>query len=102
MRRSGLIIQAFALLLLMAVCSHATGKRGAPSPSTLAVRWELLLVHLSHHRGAPDEATEFSLDHLVERMKWSPGFGERVVAYVTRNGLAQQVDDGSLRLTDRG
>ena len=62
----------------------------------------MLLVHLSQHEGTPDEATECSLDHLGKHMKWSPGFGERVVAHLTRNGLAQQVDSTRLRLTAQG
>jgi manganese/zinc/iron transport system permease protein len=69
-------------------------------------RWqfagEMLLVHLSQHEGTPDEATECSLDHLGRHMKWSPTFGERVVAQLTRGGLVQRVDDAGLRLTGSG
>jgi manganese/zinc/iron transport system permease protein len=69
-------------------------------------RWEfageMLLVHLSQHEGTPDEAAECSLDHLSQHMKWSQAFGERVVAHLTRNGLARQVDATGLRLTDQG
>jgi manganese/zinc/iron transport system permease protein len=69
-------------------------------------RWqfagEMLLVHLSHHEGTPEEAAECSLDHLDQHMKWSPAFGERVVTHLTRSGLARRVDATGLRLTDRG
>jgi manganese/zinc/iron transport system permease protein len=69
-------------------------------------RWqfagEMLLVHLSHHEGTPDEATECSLDHLSQHMKWSPAFGGRVVAHLTRSGLAQRVNGTGLRLTSQG
>jgi manganese/zinc/iron transport system permease protein len=69
-------------------------------------RWQfaadLLLVHLSQHEGTPDEADECSLDHLTRHMRWSPAFGERVVGYVTRHGLAQRVSGARLALTDRG
>jgi len=69
-------------------------------------RWqfagEMLLVHLLQHAGAPDEADECSLEHLSRHMKWSPAFGQRVVANLTRDGLARRVDGSGLRLTDRG
>jgi manganese/zinc/iron transport system permease protein len=69
-------------------------------------RWqfagEMLLVHLSQHEGTPDEATECSLDHLGLHMEWSPAFGERVVAHLTRRGLARRLNGTGLRLTDDG
>jgi manganese/zinc/iron transport system permease protein len=69
-------------------------------------RWqfagEMLLVHLSQHEGTPDEAAECSLEHLSQHMRWSQSFGERVVANVTRGGLAQEVGGTGLRLTDQG
>jgi manganese/zinc/iron transport system permease protein len=69
-------------------------------------RWqfagEMLLVHLSQHEGAPEEATESSLGHLVRHMKWSPAFSQRVVAYLMRSGLVRRADGTRLRLTDRG
>jgi manganese/zinc/iron transport system permease protein len=92
----------FTLVLLLAP------SRGLIARWTLRrrQRWqfagEMLLVHLSQHEGTPDEATECSLDHLGEHMKWSPRFGERVVNHLTRSGLAQRVDSGILSLTDQG
>ncbi|MFZ5916756.1 MAG: metal ABC transporter permease [Chloroflexota bacterium] len=69
-------------------------------------RWqfagEMLLVHLSQHAGAPDEAAECSLEHLSRHMKWSLAFGQRVVANLTRDGLVRRVDGSGLRLTGRG
>ncbi len=75
-----------------------------------ALRWrqrwqlagEMLLVHLLQHEGTPDEAAERSLDHLGQHMKWNPTFGERVVAHLTRDGLAQRVNGMGLRLTSQG
>jgi manganese/zinc/iron transport system permease protein len=69
-------------------------------------RWqfagEMLLVHLSHHEGTPEEADECSLEHLGRHMKWSRAFGERVVGRLTRNDLVRRVDGPCLQLTDRG
>lgn len=59
-------------------------------------------MHLSQHEGMPDEATECSLDHPGQHMEWGPAFGDRVVAYVMRRDLAQQVNGTGLRLTDQG
>jgi manganese/zinc/iron transport system permease protein len=69
-------------------------------------RWqfagEMLLVHLSQHEGTLEEAAECSIEHLSRHMKWSPAFGQRVVANLTHDGLARQVNRTCLRLTDRG
>lgn len=69
-------------------------------------RWqfagEMLLVHLSHHEGSPEEADECSVEHLSRHMKWPPAFGERVVQHVTRHGLARCVDGSGLVLTKAG
>lgn len=69
-------------------------------------RWqfagEMLLVHLSHHEGTPQEQAECSLEHLTRHMRWNPAFGQRVVRHVTREGLARQAEGAFLSLTDRG
>mgnify|MGYP005839759337 FL=1 len=70
-------------------------------------RWqfagEMLLVHLSQHEGAADEAEETALDHLERHMRWPPAFAEQVADYVVRHGLAQRVNGGRrLALTERG
>jgi manganese/zinc/iron transport system permease protein len=69
-------------------------------------RWqfagEMLLVHLSNHEGTPQQLEEGSLSHMARHMKWSPSYSERVVRYVTRNGLTRRVDNNQLVLTDKG
>jgi manganese/zinc/iron transport system permease protein len=69
-------------------------------------RWEfageMLLVHLSQHEGTPDEATECSMEHLGQHMKWTRAFSDRVVGSLTRSGLAQRVNGTDLRLTRQG
>lgn len=69
-------------------------------------RWqfagEMLLVHLSHHEGTPEEEKECSVDHMAQHMKWNPAYSERVVRHVTRSGLARRVNGTGLVLTDRG
>jgi manganese/zinc/iron transport system permease protein len=64
---------------------------------------EMLLVHLSQHEDTPDEAEETAIDRLEHHLRWPPAFGERVVGYVLRHGLAQRVEgNGHLALTEKG
>jgi manganese/zinc/iron transport system permease protein len=69
-------------------------------------RWqfagEMLLVHLSHHEGTPQEADECALEHLLHDLKWSQAFSQRVVRHVTRHGLARRVAGDRLALMDKG
>jgi manganese/zinc/iron transport system permease protein len=69
-------------------------------------RWqfagEMLLVHLANHEGTPQQAEEGSLSHMARHMTWSPSYRDRVVRYVTHNGLVQRVDGTHLVLTDKG
>ncbi|MBN1486637.1 MAG: metal ABC transporter permease [Anaerolineae bacterium] len=64
---------------------------------------ELLLVHLSHHTGQPNEKDECSIDHMARHMQWDQNFSTGVVNYVTRNGLAERKNGGQcLMLTEKG
>lgn len=92
----------FALVLLLAP------QRGLVARWLLhrRQRWqfagEMLLVHLCHHEGTPQETEECSLEHLSRHMRWSLTFGERVVRHVTRHGLARRVNGTGLALTGKG
>jgi manganese/zinc/iron transport system permease protein len=66
---------------------------------------EALLVHLSHHENDPDAADECLVDHMARHMQWDTRFSDRVVQYVTGNGLAtreQVAREPRLRLTPKG
>ena len=68
-------------------------------------RWEfpqaMLAIHLLHHEGLSDEATENRIDHLAEHLRWDPAFASEVVARAEARGLVAR-DDGALALTERG
>jgi manganese/zinc/iron transport system permease protein len=61
----------------------------------------LLLVHLLHHEADPEEGHESALPTLAEHMHWAPRFTGRVVALLTRRGLAHEAG-GNLVLTPSG
>ncbi len=68
-------------------------------------RWEfaqtMLLIHLFHHEGTPEEARESRIEHMHEHMRWEPDFALRLVRRAERAG-AITVHDGHLSLTERG
>ncbi len=68
-------------------------------------RWEfaqaMLTIHLLHHEGLPEAATENRVEHLREGLHWEPKFTTQVVRQAERRGLLAR-RDGLLFLTDRG
>lgn len=62
----------------------------------------MLLVHLSNHKGTPQEAQESSIEHLTRHMRWRSSFGNRAVRHVTRHDLARRVDGNWLISTGQG
>jgi manganese/zinc/iron transport system permease protein len=84
----------------------------APSRGLVAVasrrvrqRWEfaqaMLTVHLLQHEGNPAVSDENRVDHLVEHIRWQPGFAEQVIRYAERKGTVRR-QGGRLLLTDTG
>ena len=69
-------------------------------------RWEfarmMLAIHLLHHEGAPEAATESREQHLGEHLRWSPAFAQRVVRESEEAALVVRGADGRLELTDAG
>jgi manganese/zinc/iron transport system permease protein len=67
-------------------------------------RWEfalaMLTVHLLQHE-ADASSDENRVDHLVEHIRWQPGFAEQVVRYAERKGAVRR-QAGRLHLTDSG
>jgi manganese/zinc/iron transport system permease protein len=67
-------------------------------------RWEfalaMLTVHLMQHEGDVT-SVENRVDHLVEHIRWQPGFAEQVVRYAERKGAVRR-QGGRLHLTDIG
>ena len=61
----------------------------------------MLAIHLLHHEGRPEEASESRVEHLRDALRWDPGFADRIVRSAARRGLVDR-RNGSLALTDRG
>lgn len=61
----------------------------------------MLVVHLYHHAGLPDEERENSIEHLYEHLQWSRSFASRVVRYAEERDLVAR-QDGYLVLTEQG
>ncbi len=61
----------------------------------------MLAIHLLNHEGRPEAATESSVDHLRQHIRWAPEFAGRVVRYAEQAGVVQQ-QAGQLRLTEAG
>jgi manganese/zinc/iron transport system permease protein len=69
-------------------------------------RWEfarlMLAIHLLHHEGAPDSASESHETHLGEHLRWQPAFARRVVREAEAAALLTRREDGRLMLTPGG
>ena len=61
----------------------------------------MLAIHLLNHEGGPDAEQESRVGHLIEHIRWQPGFAQRVLRYAERTGTVRCQNDG-LYLTDRG
>lgn len=61
----------------------------------------MLVVHLYHHEGRPDESRENSVEHLDDHLKWSRTFAERVVAHARARDLLT-LQGSLLILTEQG
>lgn len=68
-------------------------------------RWEfaqaMLLIHLLNHENKPEAALENRTEHLLEHIRWSPTFAEKVIRYAERHGMVRR-RAGLLLLTDSG
>lgn len=62
---------------------------------------EMLVVHLAHHEGTPEQAQESSLGHLQADLRWTAQFAADVVRRATQSGLVQR-QNGHLELTNNG
>lgn len=61
----------------------------------------MLVVHLLHHEGAPDEGEETRLESLPMHLRWDMPFVRRIVARASRSGWIEQ-RGGRLALTEGG
>jgi manganese/zinc/iron transport system permease protein len=62
----------------------------------------MLLIHLLQHEQQPGEAAhENRAEHLVEEVRWSAAFADKVLRYAERKGAIRNLD-GNLLLTDSG
>lgn len=53
----------------------------------------MLLVHLLHHEGGPEEARECRIDGLHRHLRWSPGETRQVVRHAAERGLVAERDE---------
>ncbi len=61
----------------------------------------MLVVHLYHHEGLPEEEKENSVEHLHEHLRWRRSFSERVVWFARERELVER-QNGFIILTERG
>lgn len=85
----------------------------APERGLLAIarrrarqRWEfaqtMLAIHLLNHEGSAQATQENREAHLHEHLRWQPDFARGVVRRAEHRGLLTRIEDGMLRLTERG
>jgi len=71
----------------------------------LQQKWEfaekMLAIHLLHHEGTPEAKYESRVEHLLEHIRWEPGFAEDVVRHAEKKGVIRRYM-GNLQLTDEG
>jgi manganese/zinc/iron transport system permease protein len=98
---------ATVLGLLFLLCLLLAPERGllAVAARRSRQRWEfaqaMLAIHLMHHEGTPEAATENRLDHLHDHLRWEPAFARGVVERADQRGLVR-LQNGSLQLTEAG
>jgi manganese/zinc/iron transport system permease protein len=61
----------------------------------------MLLVHLLHHEGTPEEARECRPEHLQEHLRWNVDIAQFAIRSAVRGGLVSRRGD-VLHLTERG
>ncbi len=61
----------------------------------------MLIVHLMHHEGAPEEARECRVVHLGEHFRWRLSFASAVARHAEHQGYVTK-QDGRLSLTPSG
>jgi manganese/zinc/iron transport system permease protein len=62
---------------------------------------QMLLVHLLHHEGTPEEHRECRAAHLQEHLRWDPRVADSAIRSATRNHLIERRGE-LLRLTPQG
>lgn len=62
----------------------------------------MLAIHLLHHEGSPEAASECRVDHLPEHLRWSPDRAARVIRAAAKEELILVSGEGELALTERG
>jgi manganese/zinc/iron transport system permease protein len=62
---------------------------------------KMLTIHLAHHEGTEEEATENRVDHLEDHLTWDAAFAGRIVRFSTQKGLIRRSND-FLTLTPAG
>lgn len=98
---------AGALGALFALTFVLAPERGLVAQAARRVRQRrefhelMLAVHLMHHEGTPEEASESRLSELHLHLRWPPARVARVVRRAVRRRLVRRAGAG-LKLTDAG
>lgn len=61
----------------------------------------LLVIHLGHHEGTAQEASECSVDELYQHLRWSPQLARRVIVWADAEGWIRRKGH-HLELTEQG
>jgi manganese/zinc/iron transport system permease protein len=91
----------FTLALFVAPERGLVAQARRRSRQRLEFHARMLVVHLLHHTGSPDEARENQAAGLHRHLRWSPAETRQVVRHAESRGLVEGRDE-LLRLTDLG
>ena len=93
----------FGLAFLFAPVRGVVSRmRAAARASASSSRSLMLAIHLLHHEGTAEAATETREDHLHQHLRWKTDRARRVVDDAVSAGLVERESDGRLSLTDAG
>lgn len=91
----------FAAALLLSPTQGLIAKSRRAARNRLRFASELLVVHLLTHERTPEHASESSVAHLGDELRWSSDTTSRAIAGATRQGFVVR-SNGHLELTDAG
>lgn len=98
---AGIAGALFAAALLLSPGRGLVAQARRRARQRLEFAQTMLAIHLANHEGTAAAATESSVAHLGEHLRWDDAFAERVVRSSEREGLVARLD-GSLALTEQG
>ncbi len=91
----------FSLALLFAPRQGIVAAARRQKTQRRAFAEHMLLVHLLHHEGTPEEEIECRPEHLRDHLRWNEELATLAIRSAVRDGLVRTSDE-VLRLTDSG